>query len=294
MNLLVYIIVFPIVWLLSILPFRILYIISDFFYLIVFYITGYRKKIVYDNLKLVFPEKNHSELLKIRRKFYRHFVDIFIEMIKSFTISKKTLHKHFSYTNLDLIHELLKNGKSMIIMPPHYANWEWTLGIGDLIKSNNYGAYKNISNKYFNYKILKSRQRFGVSLFRTNKISALFAENANAKKQCVYGLVSDQTPRLKEKNYWNYFLGVKAPIIVGAEILAKKYDITVVFLETKKIKRGYYESTFKLITDNPKKHPNFEIMDTYCKMVEEVIREKPEYYLWSHKRFKHIDKAPKE
>ena len=136
MNLLVYLLVYPLIWFISILPFRILYYISDFFYLLTYYVIGYRKKIVLSNLKLAFPEKKEQELLEIRKKFYKHFVDIFMEMIKTFTISKKELDKHYTYTNIELIKELKKDGKSVILISAHYANWEWIIGMNSYINYN--------------------------------------------------------------------------------------------------------------------------------------------------------------
>lgn len=292
MNLIVYILIYPIVWFISILPFRALYFISDFIYLIIYYIIGYRKKIVLDNLKIALPEKSEKELERLSKTFYHHFTDILIEMVKSFTISKKQLAEHCIYTNLDLLDELQKDGKSIILVASHYGNWEWLFGLSSFINYKCYTAYTSVSNKYFNRKVLKSRGRFGYTLKQTGRLIAEIDDNYINNVQSMYGLISDQSPILKKTIYWSHFLGIKVPVHTGAEMLAKKYDLNLVFLETKKIKRGYYENTFRLITKEPTKFPDFELTDILNRKIEKQILNQPEYYFWTHNRFKHKDKAP--
>ncbi|PHR69354.1 MAG: lipid A biosynthesis acyltransferase [Lutibacter sp.] len=290
MQLLIYILVYPIIWLISILPFRILYMLSDVIAFLLYYIIGYRKKVVYGNLKLAFPKKSAKELKSIRRKFYRHFTDIFMEMIKSFTISKTSLKKHYSYTNIDLLDQIYKDGKSVILIGSHYANWEWIVGLNSFMKYKGYAGYTKVSNPYFNAKILKSRQKFGAEFFQTSKVISEINNNQKNKIQGMYGLLSDQSPMLEKTHYWSEFLGVKVPIHTGAEMLAKKYDLNIILVSTKKLKRGYYESSFTLITDDAKKYPDYELTDIFLRKVEEQIRETPQYYFWTHNRFKHKDK----
>jgi len=293
MNLLVYILVYPFIWFLSILPFRILYIISDGVYFLLYHIIGYRKKVVYDNLKLALPKKSEAELLAIRKQFYHHFVDIFIEMIKSFTISEKEVNKRYTYTNIELLSDLYKDGKSLILLASHYANWEWMVSLSSKINYKSYAAFTKISNSYFNNKVKKTRARFGLDLKETWKVILEVNNNHENNIQAIYGLISDQSPQIQKTHYWNNFLGVKVPIHTGTEMLAKKYDLNVVYIATKKIKRGYYESTFNLITTEPKKYADYEITDIYLRILEAQIYEEPAYYFWTHKRFKHKDKAPK-
>lgn len=290
MSLLVYCLVYPLIWFISILPFRVLYLISDIFYILIYYVIGYRKKIVLSNLQLAFPEKSEKELLTIRKKFYHHFVDIFMEMIKTFTISKKELDKHYTYKNIELIKELKKDGKSVILISAHYANWEWIIGMNSFINYNAYAAFTKVSNPYFNNKIKKTREKFGVRLKQSSKITATMLHNYKNNIQSIYGLLSDQSPQLKKDTYWSYFLNVKVPIHTGGEVLAKKYDMNMVFLDTRKIKRGHYETTLSIITDNAKKHPNFELTEIYLRKVEAQIKLQPEFYFWTHKRFKHKDR----
>ncbi len=292
MNLFIYILVYPIVWFISILPFRILYFLSDSIYLLIYYVIGYRKKIVLNNLQLVFPEKSKEELTKISKKFYSHFIDIFIEMIKSFTISKEEVYKRYKYTNIDFFTELYKDGKSVILTGPHYANWEWVMSLDSFVDYKGYAAYTKINNKYFNSKVLKSRAQFGTNIVQTSKIISEIQFNQKNNIQAMYGLLSDQSPQLKKTFYWSEFLGVKVPIHTGAEMLAKRYDMNMVFMETKKIKRGYYETTFSLISNENEKFSDYELTDIFLKKVEKQILNKPEYYFWTHNRFKHKEKAP--
>jgi len=293
MNLLIYILVYPLIWIISILPFKVLYFISDGIYILIYYVIGYRKKVVFNNLKLAFPEKSKKELIIIQKKFYHHFVDMFLEMIKSFTISKESVYKHYKYTNIDFFTELYKDGKSVILVGPHYANWEWIMSVDSFVNYKGYAAYTKVSNPYFNNKVLKSREKFGTNIVPTSKIITEIQHNKKNNIQSMYGLLSDQSPQLKKTFYWRKFFDVKVPVHTGGEMLAKKYNLNVVYMDVKKIKRGYYETTFSLITNDAPKHPDYELTDIFIDKVEKQVRKQPEYYFWTHKRFKHKDKAPK-
>ncbi|SNR72874.1 KDO2-lipid IV(A) lauroyltransferase [Lutibacter agarilyticus] len=292
MNLFVYTLAYPFIWILSILPFRVLYIISDFIYLILYYVIGYRKKVVLNNLKLTFPEKSIEELLIIRKKFYKHFVDVFIEMIKTFTASKELIYKHYTFTNIDFLNDLYKDGKSIILVGPHYANWEWIMSLDSFVKYKGYAAYSKIGNKYFNNKILKSRAKFGTTMLPTSNIVSEIIYNSQNNIQAAYGLLSDQSPQLNKTHYWSTFFNVKVPIHTGAEMLVKKYNMNMVFIETKKVKRGYYETSFSLVQEKSTKNSAYGLTDNFLKKVENHVYKQPEYYLWTHKRFKHKDKVP--
>jgi len=294
MQLFIFILVYPLIWLLSIFPLRVLYVLSDFIYLILYYIVGYRKKVVYNNLKLSFPDKSDNELLKIQKKFYHHFVDIFIEMIKSFTISEKELIKRYQFTNIELINDLEKKGKSIIVMGAHYGNWEWVIVLNKHVKFKTFAAYSKIQNKYFEQQILKSRERLGANFIKTTKFVPYMESNKVNNIKSIYGLLSDQSPQLHKAKYFKEFMGVKAPIHTGAEFLAKRFDHAVVLMKTDKIKRGYYETTFELLTENPKDFKNYQITDLFLSEIEKQIRDKPAYYFWSHNRWKHTHKIKAE
>lgn len=289
----VFYLVYPIIWLLSIAPFPILYLLSDFFYLIVYYIVGYRKDLVLSNLRKSFPEKSEKELLKIRRKFYRHFVDLFMEMIKSFTISEKQIKKRYVFKNMALIESLTKKGKSLIVIGSHYANWEWFISANLHTNLSLYASYTHISNKVLEKKMKKSRERFGINMILTKKTIQNIENHHKNNTVGSFGLLSDQSPELGKTFYWSNFLGVRVPIHTGAEMLAKKYDCIFLKMEIDKVKRGYYLVDFELITENPREYPDYQLTDIFIEKLEKQIRRKPEYYFWTHNRFKHEGKEPK-
>ena len=292
MNFIIYALTYPFVWLLSILPFKVLYIISDFISFVLFYIIGYRKKVVLENLQQAFPEKTLDELLEIRKKFYRHFIDVFIEMIKTFTVSKEEIYKRYTFTNIEFFNELYKDGKSVILVGPHYANWEWIMSLDSFTDYKGYAAFSLIKNKYFNNKILQSRAQFGTNLIATTKVSSEMNNNNKNNIQAAYGLLSDQSPRIKKTFYWTDFFGVKVPVHTGAEMLTKKYNMNMVYIDTVKVKRGYYETTFSLISSNSTNQSEYPLTDQFLQKVEDRVQKQPEYYLWTHNRFKHKDKCP--
>jgi len=240
----------------------------------------------------VFPDKKEKELKIISKIFYSHFVDVFMEMIKTFTVSKEEIYKRYKFTNIEMLTELRKDNKSLILMGPHYANWEWIMSLDSFVDYKGYAAYTKIKNNYFNNIIIKSRAKFGTNLIQTSKVVSKMRYNQQNNIQAAYGLLSDQSPSMRRTFYWREFFGVKVPIHTGAEMLAKKYDMNLVFIDTKKIKRGYYETSFSLISNEVTKFEDYELTDVFLDKVEKKVREQPEYYLWTHKRFKHKDKAP--
>lgn len=290
MQLLVYIIVYPILWLVSILPFRVLYVFSDFLSFILLHIIGYRKQVVLKNLQLAFPEKTENELLKIRKQFYSHFVDVFMEMIKSLTMSEKSVRKHFIFENTDVIHDLYKKNRSIILVGSHYANWEWLVSLANLVEHKCYAVYTPIGNKYFDKMMRKNRSKYGGNMVTPRATRRTYAKNAENGQIALNALVSDQSPQLKKAKYWTTFLNVFVPVHVGAEQIAKSLDQSVVYYKVTKVKRGYYTCSFKILAENPNDYPNFQITDLFLKEVEQQIAEAPQYYFWSHNRFKHKDK----
>jgi KDO2-lipid IV(A) lauroyltransferase len=287
MQFLVFIIAFPLLWIISILPFPVFYIFSDFVYLIVYYVIRYRKKTVRDNLALAFPNLTAKERLIIEKKSYHHLCDMFLEMIKTMTISQEEMNKRFTITNLELVKEFEKKGKSTILLASHYASWEWLLSLNDKTIFKGIGVYKKIANKYFDKLIRDIRSKYNAELVETKKAIPLMAENQHNGVISMYGLASDQSPKLDRAFHWDTFMGVEVPVHTGAEMLAKRYDLNVLFVKVKKVKRGFYEATFVPISDNPKAIPDFEITNTFLREVEKQIYEAPEYYFWTHKRWKH-------
>ncbi len=293
MHKLVFYLSYPIIWLFSKLPFRVLYIISDGIYFLFFYVIGYRKKVVLENLKLVYPEKSEKDLKTIQKQFFSHFVDTLIEAIKAITISETSIKKRYSYKNIELIDELYSQGRSILLTGSHYGNWEWVVGIPLVAKIDCYTSYTKIQNKNFEKLIKDSRSKFGMKCVKSNEIIKSILKNVKQQKQGLYLLVADQSPMLHKSLYWTEFLNVKVPVFTGAEMISKKFNFAVVNMNTTRIKRGYYESEFELITNTPKEQEAKEITNAYLRLTENHIYKQPEFYLWSHKRFKHKDNAPK-
>lgn len=292
MHKLVFYLSYPIIWLFSKLPFRVLYIISDGIYFLFFYVIGYRKKVVLDNLKLVYPQKPEKELKGIQKKFFGHFVDTLIEAIKAITISETSIKKRYTYKNIELIDQLYKEGKSIILTGAHYGNWEWVVGMPMITKIDCYTSYTKIQNTNFENLIKNSRSKFGMKCVKSSDIIKSIVKNVKQQKQGLYLLIADQSPMLQKNQYWTKFLNINVPIFTGAEMISKKFDFAVVNMNTTQIKRGYYESEFELITDTPRELEDNEITNRYLRITEQHIYKKPELYLWSHKRFKHKDNVP--
>lgn len=292
MQFLAYIIIYPFLWLVSILPFKLLYAVSDGLYLLLYYVIGYRKKVVKENLRLVFPNKSEEEIKTITKKFYHHLCDMVVEAIKSLTISEAEMKKRFTFTNIEEVHKIENANKSIVLMCAHYGSWEWIFILQTHIKSKGYAIYKRIENKYFDRLVKRIRAKYNSYLITTKETVPTLTSAKEKGELTINGFVSDQSPRRRKAFHWNEFMNIKVPVHTGAEMLAKKLDMAVVFFSVKKIKRGYYETTFKTITTTPNAYENYEITDIFLKLVEEQIYEAPEYYLWTHKRWKYRNDVP--
>ncbi len=290
MQLVFFILLYPIIWFISILPFRILYVLSDCVYILIYYIIGYRKKVVRGNITLALPHLSEKERLQIEKKSYRHLCDMFLEMIKTMTISVKEIEKRFVFTNLEMYQEMEKKNKSIAVMIAHYACYEWTISMNSKIKYEGYAIYKKINNKYFDKLVRDIRSRFKAKLINTKETIPTIEKNAKNNHLSLFGFASDQSPQVSKTFHWQKFMGIETPVHTGAEMLAKRFDMNIIFLRVKKVKRGYYEATFEHLVDNPKEVPDYQISDEFLRRVEKQIYEAPEFYLWTHNRWKHKKK----
>ncbi|WP_104736020.1 lysophospholipid acyltransferase family protein [Hanstruepera ponticola] len=294
MQFLIYILIYPFLWLISILPFRLLYAFSDVLFVILYHIVGYRKSVVKENLRLVFPNKSNDELNAIRKKFYHHLCDMILESIKSMTISEKEMKKRFTFTNVQLLKDIESQDKSIALMCAHYGSWEWIFILQTYIGTKGYAIYKRLENKYFDKLVKRIRAKYNSHLITTKESIPILMQAKVNGDLTICGFVSDQSPKAHKAFHWQEFMGIKVPVHTGAEMLSKKLDMAVVFFGVKRLKRGYYETSFKTIALNPKEYPNYQITDMFLKLVEEQIYEAPEFYLWTHKRWKHRHIVPKE
>ena len=276
-----YLLILPI----SLLPYPLLYLFSDFLFLIMYRLIGYRKKVVFTNLKNSFPNKSDQELKAIMADFYRHLCDIIMESMKGFTISEKQLRKRLVIKNPEFSNYFADKGQSIIFVGGHYNNWEICAQAFAMYSNHEcIGIYKPLSNQFINDKIYTSRSKYGMNLVSMKQTKKSFNE-VDKPKAIVFG--SDQNPSNPKRAHWVNFLNQDTAVLFGVERYAKEYNWPVVFVSISKVKRGHYEVEYSLITDIPNEQPHGKITEDFTKRLEQDIINQPQYWLWSHKRWKH-------
>lgn len=277
----------PFIYLISIIPFPIFYWVSDFFFVLLYYIIGYRKKVVYQNLKNSFPEKSHEELKAIERKFYHYLCDLFLETFKTLTISKREAVTRCAFTEqtTDLFNKLNNEKRSCIIVMGHYGNWEWAGNTFSLLlKQQLYVIYHPLTNKQFNNLMYKMRTRFGNKLYAMKEVMREMIKNRNEINATAF--IADQTPP-PEGAYWTNFLNQDTPVFVGTEKIAQKLNYPVVYVTVSRPKRGHYLVNAEILVSEPKSTKEGEISELHTRRLEQDIKRQPEIWLWSHRRWKH-------
>jgi KDO2-lipid IV(A) lauroyltransferase len=271
----------------SYLPFWILYGISDFFFVILRYVVKYRYKLITENITYAFPYKSEKEIAGIRTKFYRHFCDLIIEGVKMYSISEKQMEKHISFKGLEQADKYVKEKKSIIILASHHNNWEWCSFVQPKIEHLILMVYSPMrGNSLMEKFLLRSRERWGgecVPMSKTGR--TLVSYNAKGRLTGLW-LAADQTA-LPNSKLWTMFLNRAAPFYSGPAKLAKKTNQPVFIQNVKKVKRGKYIAEYSLLFEEPGKLEEKDILLAYVRKTEEAIQEAPEYYLWSHRRWKH-------
>ena len=294
MNFITKLFIAPLLIFISYLPFRLLYFIYDIFYYFLYYIIRFRRKIVRKNLVLSKIALNKKDLIIIEKKFYRHLTDVFFEMFKFYSISPDEMKKRFYIENPELFYEFEKKNKSVMFMTSHYGGFEWFLSITYHVPQLPFAVYTPLSNKSLESLIKKFRLRHGYKLISRYEAGAYIKKQLKENKLFLYGMAADQSAQIRSITYWKEFLGIKVPVFTGSERIAKQHNIPVVFGKVVKISRGYYKVVVELISEFPNDYENYKITDIYLEKLEKQIREVPEYYYWTHNRFKHKDKAPKD
>lgn len=276
----------------SLLPFSILYVLSDFTYLIVYYLIGYRKNVVRENLKRSFPGKTDRELLATEKKFYHHLCDLLFESMKMATISKEEMSRRMKILNYEPLLKHYDENKSVLLITSHYGNWEWTSSFSMYLPADKpmYQVYKQQKNKLFDRLIYNLRIRFGSVNVEVNELFDVLSSLKHQGKMGMIGLISDQSPSRKGIKYQSQFLNQRTPVITGTEIIAKKYDFPVYFVQIRRVKRGYYTCNPVPICLHPQESGKFEITEKYIRLLEQEIMAEPAYWLWSHRRWKFADK----
>ena len=285
-----YFILYFSLYLISLLPFWFLYLISDFLYLVLFHLLGYRKKVVYTNLTNSFPEKTASEIESITLKYYRNLCDSIVETIKLISISKEALDKRVTcnWEMFDLMTEQDRNGQGYM---SHQFNWEWGTVLCNWRAPRRFtGLYMPLTNEAFDRLYLKIRGRSGTKLIKVQDMQKEMAEIQNQKT--LWGFIADQNPSDPKRVSWNDFLNQKTAFFKGPEFVARRYNNIVFFGEIIKLRRGYYEIKLKLAFDNPRETKEGEITEAYVRHLEDSIKRQPENWVWSHRRWKHIYPHP--
>ncbi|MGI6048832.1 MAG: lysophospholipid acyltransferase family protein [Petrimonas sp.] len=279
---------YGVVNLIAMLPFGVLYILSDFLYIIVYYVVGYRKKVVRKNLVNSLPHKKEDDIIRIEKKFYHHLCDYGVETIKTLRISEKEIRKRMVFKNPEIVNRLTKDGNSCLLSLGHYGNWEWVTSIGlYLLPEVESGhVYKTLKSKAFDELFLKIRSRFKPKPIEMKRIYRTIIQKKNDGKAMVIGFLSDQRPPKNHSDeYWTTFLNQDTQVQTGMERIAQQFGFAVVYLDIKKVKRGHYVGDFSVITADGSNEEPHAIMGKYTRKLEETILYEPAYYLWSHNKW---------
>jgi KDO2-lipid IV(A) lauroyltransferase len=285
MHYLTYLIFKVFVVIFSWIPFRVLFFIADLVYYLVYYLAGYRKKVVFENLRNSFPEKKESEIIYTAKAFYHHLADMLIESMKAFSMKESAVVQRYEFINTGVLDEYYRKNQSLICIAGHYGNWEWAgLASERQLQHRPVGFYKPLSNKYMDAYIQRTRVQGNAVLAPITRTAETFRTDWG--KPAIFYMVADQSPSSARLAFWINFLNQETAALHGPEKYAMLHNLPVVFASANKIRRGYYQVTFQLLEENPAKTKTGQITSRFMKMLEEVILAKPEYYLWSHRRWK--------
>jgi Kdo2-lipid IVA lauroyltransferase/acyltransferase len=270
----------------SLMPYWMLYGVSDFLCFILSYVVPYRKRVVEYNIQKALPQLQPHEVIALRKKFMRHFCDLVLESLKNFSISSRQAQARMVHTNPEVLNALAQQGKSVILVGGHYANWElWAMAAPEPLKHKLVGVYKRLSNGFFDKKVRESRGRYGLHMLPTRETAAYMAKTDNPCEAVI--LAIDQSPANPLKSVWIDFLGIHSAALFGAEKYAVELNRPVVFGHLDKVKRGYYQITFEVVTVEPKSANKGDLTQALFRILEKDILRKPELWLWTHKRWKH-------
>lgn len=273
------------------LPFQALYCISDFIFILLFYVVRYRRKVVIQNLNECFPDKSEAERHKIERDFYRHLADTFVETIKLLHVSDEEMRHRIVFHNVEEVDKSIEAGRSVAMYASHYCNWEWLSSITMWSRYDTsvmqFGqVYHPLENEWFDEFFLNLRSRFKSHSYPMKRVlRELLAAKSNGKVT-ITGFISDQHPHPNDQDDVITWLNHYTAFITGAEVMAKKLDMDVLYFDVHKVKRGYYDCTIRVISRTPKTEPQYNITNTYARMLEDTIKESPAEWLWTHKRWK--------
>jgi len=274
----------------AILPMPALYLLSDALYLLIYLMAKYRRRVVRSNLRNAFPEKTDRELLGIERRFYHHLADYVVETIKLAHISQEELLRRAHFRNPEVIRSLLAQGHTcLLVVMGHYGNWEWFTGYSACFEGEVevHQIYRPLTSRAFDRLFLTLRTRFHALGIKKNEAFREILRLQRSRKPGIVVFIADQTPSKANLHYWTTFLHQESAILTGPERIAVKLNLPVIYLDVRKVKRGYYTVEVELLTDRPQEMPEFRITEEYTRRMERTILRDPAYWLWTHKRWKH-------
>lgn len=277
------------IYLITLLPLKVLYFVSDMLFPIVYYVIRYRRKAVRTNLIASFPEKTTAEILSIEKKFYHFFCDVFIEAMYRVNMSAEEVSRRVTFENVDSIHGLYIQNKSAMLMLAHYGNWEWVSSLALQLPDESpfYGVYKELSNPEFDAMTYKLRLKYKMQNIEMRDLVKSMLRMSKNNQKAVFAMVSDQRPPKGDARFSMMFLNQPTAVIVGTEVLARKFNYPVLVLSITRPKRGYYHCKIEMLCENPTLETEFSISEKYMKKLESDIHAHPELWLWTHKRWKH-------
>lgn len=283
-----YYIVYPLALLVGLLPYKMQFVVSDIIRWVLYKVIRYRVTVVRDNLRRSFPEKTDAQRLQIERNYYKHLADVFLETISLISVSKKNITKRMTFLNVEQI-EKATAGSTWLSAMAHYGSWEYSSSYAIYSQHDGvYGVYRPLADKGFDKLFLYMRQRFGATPVPMKEITKRIILAQKQNKHYAVALISDQNPPLYEHQYWVDFLGQKTLFFGGLEKFARKYNLPVAFLHVDKVKRGHYNAWFEIIYNGTDQLEDGEITRRYASHLEEMIRRRPELWMWSHRRWKHV------
>lgn len=280
--------IYPFLWIISILPFPVLYAISDFIAFLLYKVIGYRRIIVQTNLRNSFPDKSENERKQIEKRYYSFMADLIVETIKTMTISKKELLKRMKLEDDGLFEKLRLQGKSCVVVMSHCGNWEWVCASAQPSVHEQQKAqcvYKTLSNPSWDQWFYNVRSRFGTKPFPMKKTLRVMMETKNQITATAF--IGDQNPSNGKNAYWTRFLNQDTCFMTGSEKIARKMNHTVLYLSVSRVRRGWYICKPHVLCENPSETQEFEITERIVQFTEKDIQQKPEFWLWSHRRWKH-------
>lgn len=278
-----------ILYLVSKLPLKILYIFSDVIFFLNYYLVGYRKEVITQNLRKSFPDKSEEEIKEIRKKFYLNFSDYLVETIKSFSISETEARVRMQHINQELFHDAKKEGKNIILLAGHVFNWEWINALAKIVpQAHCHPVYRKVNSDFWENQMKKVRNKFGNEALEANEVILNIFRSKN-NGDSAYMFVADQTPHRAHVTYGLEFLNQRTPAFIGYDKLATRMDLVFIYCEMKKVKRGYYQVNYHRIYPDGEKFTENEVVRKFHKLLENTLHKHPDNYLWSHRKWKYQD-----